>query len=116
MISGIAWVSELIERAGGEDVFGALRDKRAARERVVTAGKIRKADPEIIFASWCGKPVDVAGIAARPDWSQISAVQQSQVCEIPSADILQPGFRLVHGYERIKHYLQNFPCVAALSH
>jgi iron complex transport system substrate-binding protein len=101
-ISGIAWVSELIERAGGEDIFTALRNKRAAPERVVTSEQICRANPEIIFASWCGKPVESAAIASRAGWSELAAVRTKQIHEIPSEDILQPGFCLVNGYERLK--------------
>jgi hypothetical protein len=39
-ITGIAWVSELIERAGGDDIFSDLRTKRAAPERVVSSEQI----------------------------------------------------------------------------
>jgi iron complex transport system substrate-binding protein len=56
LISGISWVGELIARAGGADVFPELKSKRAAQERVVTPEQVRHANPEIIFASWCGKP------------------------------------------------------------
>ncbi len=105
LITGIAWVSELIERAGGTDVFADFRNRRAAPDRVVTAEQVRAADPEIIFASWCGKPVDVAAIAARPGWRDITAVQERRIHEIPSADILQPGFRLVQGYEQLKRQI-----------
>ena len=35
LISGIGWVSELIEIAGGEDVFAKLKGKQAAKERIV---------------------------------------------------------------------------------
>jgi iron complex transport system substrate-binding protein len=110
-ISGIAWVSELIERAGGEDVFAELRSKRAAPERVVTSQQICRANPEIIFASWCGKPVDNAAMMARPGWSELAAVRARQIHEIPSEDILQPGFRLVNGYERLKTLIAE--CVSA---
>ena len=37
-ITGIAWVGEMIERAGGEDIFAGLRARRSAPERVVTTG------------------------------------------------------------------------------
>ncbi len=37
MISGIGWVSELIEIAGGIDVFpDARREERRAKDRIVT--------------------------------------------------------------------------------
>jgi iron complex transport system substrate-binding protein len=105
LITGIGWVSELIERAGGRDVFAELRNRRAALERVVTPGRVCWANPEIIFASWCGKPVKTAAIAARPGWSNVAAVRHHRVHEIPGEDILQPGFRLVFGYERIKELM-----------
>jgi len=105
-VSGIAWVSELIERAGGDDLFSELRMKRSAAERVVTAESICRADPEIILASWCGQPVSATAIASRPGWNELSAVRAGRIHEIPSADILQPGFRLVHGYAQIKRRLE----------
>ena len=68
-ISGIRWVSELIEIAGGQDVFPELRDRRDARGRVVDPAEVVRRDPEIIVASWCGKPVDIDAIRRRPGWS-----------------------------------------------
>src|SRR2546425_8012303 len=50
LIAGIAWVSELVERAGGEDVFADLRSKRAASERVVSPEEVCRRDPDIILA------------------------------------------------------------------
>jgi iron complex transport system substrate-binding protein len=102
LISGIAWVSELIERAGGEDIFASLRTKRAAPERVVSPEQVCQANPEIIFASWCGKPVQAVEISARHGWSDLAAVRENHIHEIAGEDILQPGFRLVYGYEKMK--------------
>ncbi|HUA68633.1 MAG TPA: helical backbone metal receptor [Candidatus Saccharimonadales bacterium] len=104
-ISGIAWVSELIERAGGEDIFSELRTRRAAPERVVSAQQICQANPEIIFASWCGKPLKAVEISERHGWNILAAVRKNRICEIPSEDILQPGFRLVYGYEKLKRMI-----------
>jgi iron complex transport system substrate-binding protein len=105
LVAGIAWVSELIERAGGNDLFAHLRSKRSAAERIVVPHQVREANPEIIFASWCGVPVEREAIKSRPGWNEVAAVQDGLVYEIPGTDILQPGFRLVHGYEQIKRYL-----------
>jgi len=107
-ITGIGWVGELIERAGGNDIFVGLRTKRAAPERVVSSEQILRANPEIIFASWCGKPVQPAAIASRPGWAEMAAVRAGRIYEIPGEDILQPGFRLVHGYERLKEVIRQF--------
>jgi iron complex transport system substrate-binding protein len=102
LIAGIGWVGELIERAGGDDIFAGLRTCRAAAERVVSSEQVCHANPEIIVASWCGKPVRTDTICARPGWAEVEAVRASRIYEIPGEDILQPGFRLVHGYERMK--------------
>jgi iron complex transport system substrate-binding protein len=105
LICGIAWISELIERAGGADSFAELRGKKSASEREVSREEVLRRDPEIILASWCGQRVRVAQIANRPQWKNLTAVRHGRIREIPGADILQPGFRLVYGYERIKHWI-----------
>ncbi|MGC3960309.1 MAG: ABC transporter substrate-binding protein [Verrucomicrobiota bacterium] len=108
LITGIAWVSELIERAGGMDVFAKLRHQRAAPSRVISPEQVRVANPEIILASWCGKPVNKTVFQSRPGWMEISAVRNDRIYEIPSADILQPGFRLIQGYEAMKQFIKAF--------
>jgi iron complex transport system substrate-binding protein len=105
LISGIAWVGELIERAGGRDVFPQLSTRRSAAERVVTPEQVCAADPEIIFASWCGKPANLTEISSRSGWSKITAVRENRFHEIAGSDILQPGFRLINGYETIRRWL-----------
>ena len=66
LISGIAWVGELIELCGGEDIFPELRGCRSARDRVVDGAEVVRRDPEVIVASWCGKKALLDRIAARP--------------------------------------------------
>jgi iron complex transport system substrate-binding protein len=48
-------------------------------------------DPQVVFASWCGKRVRVEQIAARAEWQQVSAVVERRIYEVPSTIILQPG-------------------------
>lgn len=91
MISGIHWVSELIEIAGGREAFPALARKAAARDRVVTSEQVIAAAPDVILASWCGKKVRPEKIAARPGWDAIPAVRSGRITEIKSPLILQPG-------------------------
>ncbi len=107
LVSGIAWVSELIERAGGKDVFGELRTQRTAMDRVVHPEEVCRRNPEIILASWCGRAVRIGEIVARPGWKGVAAVRDKRIFEVPGAEILQPGFRLVDGYERIKGCLKS---------
>jgi iron complex transport system substrate-binding protein len=91
LISGIGWVSELIEIAGGEDVFAELRHRQAAKDRIVSADAVRDAAPEVILASWCGKKVVPARIKLREGWSEIPAVRDDRIVEIKPTIILQPG-------------------------
>ncbi len=108
LVSGIAWVSELIERAGGEDVFAKLRTHRAAADRVVRPQQVCERNPEIILASWCGRPVRIADIKIRDGWNKLAAVRNDRIHEIAGEEILQPGFRLVDGYEKMKELFQGF--------
>jgi iron complex transport system substrate-binding protein len=108
LISGIGWVSDLIEIAGGRDVFAELRARPGARERIVAAEEVLRRDPQIILASWCGKPVDRAAFAARPGWARMSAVSTGQVHELAGEDVLSPGPSLMHGLRRIHEIIQAF--------
>jgi iron complex transport system substrate-binding protein len=108
LIAGIGWVSDLIDIAGGCDVFAELRGRRSARERVVAPDEVARRDPQIILASWCGKPVDAAAIAGRPGWSRVAAVAGGEIHEIAGDDVLAPGPSLMHGLRRIHEIIHAF--------
>jgi iron complex transport system substrate-binding protein len=91
MISGIAWVSELIEVAGGIDVFGSLARNKAAKDRIVLAEEVIAAKPDIIFGSWCGKRFRPEHVCARNGFEHLPAVRTGALYEIKSPIILQPG-------------------------
>lgn len=91
LISGIGWVSELIEIAGGEDVLPKLRFQQAAKDRIISPDMVRDAAPDVILASWCGKKVVPDRIRRRPGWGDIPAVRNNRIVEIKSPLILQPG-------------------------
>lgn len=91
MLTCIRWVSELIAVAGGEDIFAERSAGRAARERAVTADEVLARRPDVIVASWCGKPVERDHFAKRPGWEALPAAEASRVHEIASELILQPG-------------------------
>lgn len=103
-ICGIRWVSEIVEWCGGTDVFHHRR-AASARDRTVTTSEIIAARPEVILASWCGKPVDIDAICQRPGFSEIPAVRDGRVYAINSADILQPGPSLIEGAREISRIL-----------
>ncbi len=91
LISGIKWVSELVEIAGGDDVFPEMRERHDGPGRIVTQAAVLARAPEVILASWCGKKVRPERIASRPGWSEMPAVAQNRIHEVKSPRILQPG-------------------------
>jgi len=109
LISGICWVDELVEIAGGDPVFPELRGGRLAKDRIVTAERVIAAAPDVIIGSWCGKPLRSERIAARPGWDRIPAVKGGHLHEIKSAYILQPGpASLTEGVARIQEIVQSW--------
>jgi iron complex transport system substrate-binding protein len=91
MISGIAWVSELVGIAGGVDIFPELADRKAAKDRIVAPDEVIHRSPDIIIGSWCGKKFNKNKVAGRPGFEAVPAIRRGQVYEIKSALILQPG-------------------------
>jgi iron complex transport system substrate-binding protein len=91
MISGLGWVSELVEAAGGIEVFPELARQKNAKDRIVAAEAVIAAAPDIIVGSWCGKRFVPAKVAARPGFAAIPAVRDGWLREIKSPLILQPG-------------------------
>lgn len=91
MISGIRWVSELIEIAGGKDIFEENRVHHDAKSRVVKSREVMKRNPDIIIGSWCGRPFKKELVRKRDGWENIRAVERNALHEIKSSIILQPG-------------------------
>jgi len=91
LISGIRWVEELVEIAGGEPIFPELRDKALGKDRIVDPAAVIARNPDVIVASWCGKAMKKKTIVERDGWDRIAAVRDDRVHEIKSTYILQPG-------------------------
>jgi iron complex transport system substrate-binding protein len=91
LISAIGWVSELVEIAGGADIFPERARAPAAKDRIVTQQDVIDRQPDIIIGSWCGKKFRPEKVAARPGFSEIPAVRDGRLYEIKSSIILQPG-------------------------
>jgi len=91
LISGIRWVEELVEIAGGAPIFPELAQSGLAKDRIVDPAEVARRDPQVVFASWCGKKVKKAAILSRPGWDAVSAVRDDRIYEIKSTYILQPG-------------------------
>jgi iron complex transport system substrate-binding protein len=109
-ISAIRWVSELMGIAGGDDCFPELAVQSMGKNRIIADGaQIVARNPDIIVGSWCGKKFRPEKVAARPGWENVSAVKHSQMFEIKSADILQPGpAALTDGVARLHNIVMDW--------
>jgi iron complex transport system substrate-binding protein len=103
LISGIRWVDELIELAGGETVFPHLRFECGSKRHAVTPAAVIAAQPEVILASWCGRQVEKHKIRERNGWADIPAIRSGHLYEIKSNQILQPGAASLTGGVRQIH-------------
>ena len=91
-ISGIRWVSELVEIAGGEDCFPELAQESLGKNRIIAdSQEIVRRRPDIIIGSWCGKKFRPERVAERTGWEDVPAVRDGELHEVKSAVILQPG-------------------------
>lgn len=110
LISGIGWVSEIIEICGGLDIFSENRIHQGAKNRIIeNTDEVINRNPDIILASWCGKPFRKKTLTSRKGWQNISAVRNDFIYEIDSAIILQPGpASLSDGIKIISEIIMNY--------
>lgn len=110
LISGIGWVAELIELAGGEDCFQELSRQSLARHRIIASpSEVVERAPDIIIGSWCGRKFRPAQLQERAGWLAIPAILDGHVYEIKSADILQPGpAALTDGVSQLAEIISNW--------
>lgn len=91
LISGIRWVEELVEVAGGQCLFPELKDQPLANGRIVSAEQVAARDPDVVVASWCGTKVNKQSILSRAGWHDITAVRDGNIFEVKSSLLLAPG-------------------------
>ena len=92
LMTGIRWVAELIEIAGGIDCFPENSVQSLGKNRILADPlEVVRRSPDIIIGSWCGKKFRPEQVAARPEWQNIPAVKNNYLYEIKSPLILQPG-------------------------
>ncbi|TAK91848.1 MAG: cobalamin-binding protein [Burkholderiaceae bacterium] len=102
LLTGVHWVSQLIEIAGGIDVFADISRQHDARQRVIHSEQVLQAQPDIMLASWCGKKFNPQQVVQRPGWAGLPALRDGLMFEIKSADLLAPGISpITRGLPRI---------------
>ncbi|HIL91674.1 MAG TPA: cobalamin-binding protein [Cycloclasticus sp.] len=110
LISGIKWVSELGEIAGGIDCFPELSKEAGGKQRIIAdPQRVIDKRPDIIIGSWCGKKFRPQRVAEREGWGAIPAVKNNQLFEIKSVNILQPGpAALTDGLVELQQIIKNW--------
>jgi iron complex transport system substrate-binding protein len=92
LITCIRWVSELIQIAGGDDVFPERAACGLGKDRILAnSDEVVRRAPQVIFGSWCGKRFRAERVTSRPGWQDVPAVRDNELHEIKSPIILQPG-------------------------
>lgn len=103
IITGIQWVSEAIDLAGGEDCFSHLKDRKLAKDRIITAEDVKDANPDVYVGSWCGKAMDWEWVRNKPEWVSTNFIKSNKIFELDPSIILQPGPALfLEGIPKLK--------------
>lgn len=92
------WTNELIELAGGVNVFRHL----PVQSGEVAAADLVAADPEVIFLSWCGVPfdkLDPRRVLRRKGLESLRAVRGRRIYPVDESLLGRPGPRVVDGAE-----------------
>ena len=110
LISGIRWVAELVEIAGGIDCFPDLSCEPLGKDRIlVDPLEVVRRKPDIFIASWCGRKFREEQVRARTGWETVPALQNDDLYEIKSPLILQPGpAALTDGLEALVHIIDGW--------
>ena len=91
LISAIGWVSELVEIAGGVDIFVDRRNRGAAKDRIVMAEEVVEREPDLIIGSWVRQEVSARARFGAARLRSNTSLCSAGLYEIKSSLILQPG-------------------------
>ena len=101
------WVPELVELAGGRNLFGAVGEHSPWLEWEA----VRAADPDVIVAMPCGFDLartrrEMAALERLPGWDALRAVRTGRVAVVDGHQYFnRPGPRLVESAEILAEIL-----------
>jgi iron complex transport system substrate-binding protein len=117
LFCGGHWVPEMVEAAGGRDVFGRPGEpsRRIAWEELATA------DPDVIVLAPCGFDAEETVrrfpefTNAYPDWQDLRAVREGRLFAVDAnGHFSRPGPRVVQGVRILAAALWGGPVAGAL--
>jgi iron complex transport system substrate-binding protein len=97
-IGRASFLSELVERAGGDNVFGDL----VAASGPVGLETIVSRDPDLILAM-----DEMPDFAARPEWQVVRAVRERRFLVVRGSDLLRPTPRAGAAVHRLAAVLDS---------
>lgn len=107
LMSAGNWVPELVERAGGRELFGTAGEHSGW----LTWPQLQEADPDVLILLPCGFDLErtrqeAATLAEHPEWQQLRAVQTDRVYLTDGNQYFnRPGPRLVESAEILAEIL-----------
>jgi iron complex transport system substrate-binding protein len=115
MMAGGNWMPQLVEIAGGVNLFG----ENGKRSDWMQWDDLRAADPDVIVVAPCGYDLprclqELPLLQARPGWSEVKAVREGRVYFADgNAFFNRPGPRLADSAEMLADMLHPEPGAAA---
>jgi iron complex transport system substrate-binding protein len=112
------WVPDLIEMAGGQNLFGKARQ----HSPWMTWDQLRAADPDIIVALPCGFDIartraEMHSLTDKPEWGDLSAVRSGNVFLCDGNQFMnRPGPRIVESLQIFAEMLHPAIFENALEH
>ncbi len=99
----LSWITDMIEMAGGVNVFAELEQESPAIDEDLVFSK----KPDVMIASWCGaeRQPDVEKLKSRRGWEMVPAMQQDRVYTLGDFPFDRPGPRLAEGLELLARIL-----------
>ena len=112
LMSAANWVPELVDCAGGANLFGAA----GQHSGYLRMEQLAAADPDVIAVMPCGFDIEracreMAPLVAHPDWPRLSAVRSGRVVMMDGNQYFnRPGPRVVESAEILAECLHPGRC------
>lgn len=109
-ITASAWVSELIDIAGGINCFADVAHHPQRERRIVEdLDEVVRRTPDIVIGAWVGRTFHAGRVAQRDGWRHVPAVANGELHGIASVKLLHPGpASLTEGLAELHRIVENW--------